>query len=83
MIFSPVVTIPKPTWRRIEMLVGEIAYMQDGEEVTGLDLEHMTEKFIQRIVDEYARQYFEESTRTAAELVRTRRKERERRLLDY
>ena len=83
MIFSPVVTIPKPTWRRVQMLVSEIAYMQEEEEVSGLELDGLTEKFIQRIVDEYVRQYFEESTRAAATVVLKRRKAREDRLLGY
>lgn len=83
MFFKPVVTIEKPTWRRIEMLVNELSYMEDGEELQGLDLESATEKYIQNIVDEYARQYFEESTRAAAELVNSRRKARARKLLEY
>lgn len=83
MLFTPVVRIPKPTWRRIAMLVNEISFMQNGEELEGLDLESTTEAFIQRIVDEYVHQYFEESTRTAAELVVRRQQQRQRRLLDF
>lgn len=73
---DPVVTINKPLWRRVRMLVGEISYMNDGEELSNLDLDHLSEKFIQRIVDEYIRQYFEESTRSAAEIL-SRRNQKE------
>jgi hypothetical protein len=83
MIFDPVVTIPKPIWGRIEMLVKELAYMRNDDELNGFQLERSCEEFVRRIVDEYIRQYFEESTRAAAELVHKRRVLKERRELDY
>lgn len=74
--WDPIVQFPSTTFRRVAMLVNEIEYMNTGEELTGLDLEHETENFIKNIVDEYIRQYFEESTRQVAQL--TTRASRER-----
>jgi hypothetical protein len=78
MFFDPVVTISKPTWKRIEMLVEELAFMQGYGELNGFQRERQAEDFIRSIVDEYISQYFKESTRSAAELVHQRRKLRER-----
>lgn len=50
------------------MLVEELAYMDD-ETLDGWALEARSEQFVQRIVDEYVRQYFEESTKGVAELL--------------
>ncbi|MFD1675592.1 hypothetical protein [Alicyclobacillus fodiniaquatilis] len=69
MFFNPVVTIPKDTYRRVEMLVSEIARMQTGIELKGPDLDHECDLFIANVAEEYVRQYFEESTRSVAQFV--------------
>jgi hypothetical protein len=83
MFFDPIVTISKPTWRRVEMLVEELAFMQGRGELNGFQLERQTQEFIQGIVYEYVSQFFKESTRSAAELIHQRRKLRERQEYDF
>lgn len=74
---DPIVSINKSLWRRIEMIVCEVEYMQSGEELRGIELEEECQDFVRKIVDEYIRQYFEESTRSVAELL-TRRIEQQK-----
>lgn len=67
--FDPVVTISKPTWRRLEMLVAEIAYLNGGTKLDGWTIEAEAEALVRGIVDQYVSDYFEESTHSVVQLI--------------
>ncbi|WDL96968.1 hypothetical protein [Alicyclobacillus sp. ALC3] len=72
---DPAVDVPRVTYRRLQMLVEEVSYLADGEGLASWELREQVEQLIGRILDEYVRQHFEESTKAAAQLLTARRRE--------
>lgn len=71
-----VVGIPKVTFRRYVMLAEELYYLEYDEELSSSEAKEEAEKIILRVLDEYIRQHFEESTRLAVEMVVGKKKHR-------
>ena len=70
------VAVPKVTFRRIVMMVEEIAYLEEGEELQGDALRTLAERLAVSILDEYVRGHFHESTHAAAKMMVERHKQR-------
>lgn len=80
--FDPAISIPRVTYARLTMLVNEVSYLQEGEELTGFELRDTVDRFVGNILTEYVRQHFDESTKTAAEMIEQRRKRRRMELME-
>jgi|GEM_PF-4058805 len=74
--FDPTISVPRVTYARLRMLVNEVSYMEDGEELTGYDLSEAVDRFAANVLNEYIRQHFEESTKVAAILIHEKRNRR-------
>lgn len=72
---DPAVDVPRVTYRRLQMLVEEVVYFERDDAIATWEIREQVEQLIGRILDEYVRQHFEESTRAAAELLTGRRRE--------
>jgi len=72
--FDPIIAVPGVTFNRLQLLVREVHYMEVGDELDSTDLRDETERFISKLLDEYARQHFEASTKVAAQLIVDKRR---------
>lgn len=71
---DPAVEVNRVTYRRLEMLAEEVLFLEYEEAMPSWERREQVDALIQRILDEYIRQHFEESTRTAAQLLTARRR---------
>ncbi|QQE81533.1 hypothetical protein [Alicyclobacillus sp. SO9] len=68
-VFSQkVVGVERIIYQRVRGMCEEVYYLEKGDYPERWELDEMTEKAIAKILDEYVRQHFEESTRVAAQM---------------
>lgn len=75
---DPAISVPRVTYRRLAALAEEIEYLESGDELETWEQRDRVEELITNILDEYVRQHFEESTKTAAKMLNMRRIQRSR-----
>jgi hypothetical protein len=63
-----IINVSRVTFRRFMMLAEEIYNLNYGMELSGFELKEVTEEIIQNVLDEYIRQHFEESTKSAVKM---------------
>ncbi|KPV42038.1 hypothetical protein [Alicyclobacillus ferrooxydans] len=73
-----VIGVPRVTWKKIEDLVDEVYYMEQGDELESHERRDLAERLAVHILEEYVQQYFGESAKVAAEMFRQRRRERQK-----
>lgn len=56
------------TFKRFCMIAEEVHYLNYDEELTDVECRNEAESMIQKVLDEYVRQHFEESTKNAIKL---------------
>lgn len=68
--------VPRPTWRRLVMLVEEVSHIEYDEELGTDDIRKLAERLAVSVIDEYVKQHFRESTQEAAKRLVSRHKQR-------
>lgn len=73
-----VIGVPRLTFKKLEDLVDEVYFLEADEEIDRSSRSEMAEKLAVRVLTDYVHEYFEESTKAAAQMFRNRRRERDR-----
>ncbi|MCL6453534.1 MAG: hypothetical protein K6T78_07890 [Alicyclobacillus sp.] len=77
-ILNPLVRVPRITWRKLEQLVEDVVYLEDGEAMRSWELHELTEQLARSILTEYVREQFDAQVEAVAKDMVRRRRDRRR-----
>lgn len=63
-----IIGIERPVYNRIREMMDEVYYFERGEYPSSAELDELAEEAVVKILEEYVRQHFEESTKAAARM---------------